>query len=207
MGIKPYHNESLNVLYNSLFCDMPECYRSMATSAAEYPWDILLSDKSSEELLLAVATDDTLESRSKLLACRKLDVMGHRIAQKELLGVVIEVGLGRGLDVIAAFKDGTARYINQSGKMIVWEAATAESAALIDHLFNESTTVVSKIGPWNDKRLPAPANGSVRLNFLVADGLYFGQGPFDVLAADAMGGPVIQGALQLMLFLTDKVPA
>jgi len=207
MDIQPYQSESLNILYNSLFCDIPEGYQSTAASNTEYPWDILLSDKSSEVLLLAVATDDTLESRVKLLACRKLAAMGHHIAQKELLGVVIEVGLEKGLDVIAAFKDGTARYINQSGKMIIWEAATAESATLINHLFNESTTVVSKIGPWNDKRLPAPAAGYVRLNFLVSDGLYFGQGPFDVLAADAMGGPVIEAALQLMLFLTDKVPA
>lgn len=35
------------------------------------------------------------------------------------------------------------------------------------------------IGPRHKARLAAPGEGLMRLSFLVADGLYFGQGPFN----------------------------
>ena len=37
-----------------------------------------------------------------------------------VLGVIVEVGLDEGLDVLASYQDGTARYINYTGKMILW---------------------------------------------------------------------------------------
>jgi hypothetical protein len=120
------------------------------------------------------------------------------------MGVVIEVGMENGLDTLAAYVDGTARYINQAEKMIVWEAPSDLSQKLIDDLFTASANVVKQIGPWEKKRLAQPANGNIRLNFLVADGLYFGQGPLDVLSKDPIGAPVIQAATQLLIFLTEQ---
>lgn len=207
MSIQPYHNESLNVLYNSLFCDMPAVYQTDITEQASYPWDILLDNNISDEALRSVIVDDALESRMKLLAYHQLRAKGYTAGNKELLGVVIEVPLENGLDVLAAFKDGTARYINQSEKLIVWETQTAASERLMDELFAAAMSVVNRIGVWDGARLPPPSRGEVRLNFLVSDGLYFGQGPFNVLAADAMGAPVINAATELMMFLMGKVPA
>jgi len=207
MSIKPYHNESLNVLYNSLFCDMPAVYQTDASQQQLYPWDVLLHNNNSDEALRSVIADDALESRMKLLAYHQLRTKGYTAGNKELLGVIIEVPLENGLDVLAAFKDGTARYINQSEKLIVWETQTAASERLMDELFAAAMSVVNRIGVWDGARLPPPNRGEVRLNFLVSDGLYFGQGPFNVLAADAMGAPVINAATELMMFLTGKVPA
>jgi len=123
---------------------------------------------------------------------------------KEISAVIIEVGLPEGLDVVAAFKDGSARYINYSGKMIIWETHTEESGRLIEQLFADSMEVVKKIGPWAEPRREPPANGLVRLSFIVSEELYFGEGSFEVLQKDPLGGPVISDAILLMQFLIDK---
>ena len=204
MNISPYNDATLNVMYNQLFCDIPELYNN---HAAGYPWDVLFNNKSSNQQLLSLASDVKAGSRINLLAYNQLKTKGYPVDSKELLGVIIEVGLENGLDVVAAFKDGTARYINQSGKLIIWETKTEESEKLGDNLFAASLEVVSKIGAWDKARLPQPGKDQIRINFLVAEGLYFGQGPFEVLARDAMGGPVIHAAQQLLTFLTDKALA
>jgi hypothetical protein len=36
------------------------------------------------------------------------------------------------------------------------------------------------------------------MTFLVSDGLYFGEGPFNALQKDPMGGPVLAKATQLV---------
>jgi hypothetical protein len=186
---------------------MPAIYQTGIAQQPSYPWNILLDNNNTDEALLNLIADDTLESRMKLLAFHQLRLKGYTVGNKELLGVIIEVQLEKGLDVLAAFKDGTARYINQSEKLIVWETQTAESGRLINDLFEAAINVVNKIGVWDGARLPPPGKGEVRLNFLVSDGLYFGQGPFNVLAADAMGAPVINAATELMVFLMGKVHA
>jgi len=198
----PYQTESLNLIYNLLFCDNPELFKGSATDQSVYPWNIVFATHDNTEELVRLTEDDGVESRVQLLAHSKLRAQGHSINYQELLGVVIEVGMDDGLDVIAAYSDGSARYLNYSEKLIVLEAQTEQSNALIDELFNCGNEVIQKIGPWDKDRLPAPPAGQVRLTFLVSDGLYFGQGPIDVLAEDPMGGPVINAAAELMKYLT-----
>ena len=76
--------------------------------------------------------------------------------------MVVEVGLPGGLDVLAAFSEGGARYINQAEKLLVWETQTPESRQLIDELFAASITVVNQIGTWDQPRRPFPPSGMVR---------------------------------------------
>jgi hypothetical protein len=200
---QPYSNPALNTIYHQLFCDEWSSYKTDPASPAEFPWSVLLSDTVDEDALNVLATDAANPSRIKLLAARKLAAAGKPIPYNELLGVIIEVGMDTGLDTLAAFTDGSARYINHAEKIIIWDSGTRESNAIIDELIKVSKSVVSQIGPWTDARLPAPGPGTIRLNFLVTDGLYFGEGPFDVLQQDAMGGPVIQAALALLQYLTS----
>jgi hypothetical protein len=197
--ITPYASDDLNRIYNLLFCDDPAMYKTAGSNAETVPWPVLLNTNTTD--LHKLLNDKNAESRVRLLASRQLLALGQPVS-KELLGVIVEVGLDEGTDTLAAYKDGTARYINHSGKMILWETATAESGTIIRQLFSDSENVVAQIGVWAEPRLPAPAAGDIRLNFLVTDGLYFGQGPFEVLQNDAMGGPVIQSALALLQYLT-----
>jgi hypothetical protein len=46
--------------------------------------------------------------------------------------------------------------------------------------------------------LPPPRRGSIRLSFLVSDGLYFGVGPMTTLSSDDIGGPVLRSATALL---------
>ncbi|CAN5779137.1 hypothetical protein BH11BAC3_BH11BAC3_27310 [soil metagenome] len=200
---KPYQNEALNAAYEMLFCDNLGLYRFPA-QGLNYPWDSLLADDFKEEALQAISNDQSLESRQQLLACNLLLANGVKPTRKELLGVIVEVALPGGLDVVAAFTDGTARYLNHAEKILIWETTTTDSSVIINKLFNESENLVKQIGPWNEDRRPFPVNGNVRLTFLVSDGLYFGEAPFEVLHADPMAGSVINATLALMTFLIDK---
>lgn len=80
-----------------------------------------------------------------------------------LLGTIVEVGLDAGLDVIAAFKDGRVRYINHTGKLAIFEAASSEVAAPAEHLIAVSQPIVDRIGPSEQPRRPPPPKGSVRM--------------------------------------------
>jgi hypothetical protein len=198
---RPYRNEGLNKIYDLLFCDNLDLY----TRQDIYPWDILFARPADRERLQAVAMDRSLEARARALAWLQLRKGDVPVMVKELLGIVIEVSLPEGLDVLAAFSDGTARYINHAEKMIVWETRTEESQQLIADLFNRSVAVVNQIGPWDKARRSFPTGGMVRLSFLVSDGLYFGEGPFEHMATkDPLSGPVIEAATRLMAFLTNQ---
>lgn len=199
----PYKNEGLNVIYNLLFCDDINLYKENNIEPGCYPWSILFNADADNKELEKISTDLSLETRQRLLACHLLKTKGIKENSKELSGVIIEVGLDEGLDVLAAFEDGTARYINHAETMIVWETQTKESDEIIKRLFETSKNVVRQIGPWEKERKQPPANGMVRLSFLVSGEIYFGEGPFDVLAKDQMGGPVINAGIELMKFLID----
>jgi len=118
--------------------------------------------------------------------------------------VIVEVGLDKGLDVLASFSDGTARYINQTGKILIWETKDEISNKLTENLFIKSKQIVDKIGPWDKPRLPHPTKGNVRITFLVSDGLYFGEAPTNVLFNDTLASPALLSATDLMKYLTEK---
>ena len=155
--------------------------------------------------LKEVAENRALDARYRIIAYNTLRSCGVAIDVKELLGVIVEVALPGGLDVLAAYKDGTARYINHVENMVVWETKTEDSDKLIDQLFTDSTNVIKAIGPWDKERRDFPTSTMVRLTFLVSDGLYFGEGKFDVMQKDPMAGPVIHSATKLLTFLTIKM--
>jgi hypothetical protein len=201
----PYKDEATNVIYNLLFCDNPGLYKAHAKLPLVYPFDILLAEKSTPAELLKIASSPSSETRASILAYNRLTSMGHKPGQKELLGVIVEVGLDEGLDVVAAYKDGSARYINYTGKIVVWETKTEASAKLTKNLFAQSEPVLSKIGPWNQPRRPHPAKGMARITFLVSDGIYFGEGPVDAFFNDPMAGPVLNAAAEWMKYLTEQV--
>lgn len=193
-------------LYALLFCDEPQLYLANQQAPYSFPYSIL-ADGSDSMQLKSLAADTSQESRIRLLACHQLQQTGQIVASKELLGVVVEVALAEGLDVLAAYADGTARFLHHTGRVIIWENGTDNrSRRLIDQLFTESARVVAQIGPWNQPRRPAPASGMARISFLVADGLYFGEAPLNNLFSDPLAAPALQAATTLMQFLTSMQP-
>ncbi len=140
-----------------------------------------------------------------MLAYNRLFLEGYKSGGKELLAVIVEVGLDEGLDVLASFCNGTARYINHSGKVLIWESAGDENVNNITkELFAESRKIINQIGPWGKPRCPAPTSGNVRITFLVSDGLYFGEGPTNVLFNNPMASAALMKATELMQYLTQR---
>ena len=195
---EPYGEQHVNFLYNLLFCDNLDLFKNDAAVESSTLWATLLSDEPDFAGLERIAGDEQEESRCRALAYNRLRAGGRAVPPKQLLGVIVEVPLRQGLDTLAAYPDGRARYLNQSGKVAIFEGGPPEVETLAKELVAVSQDLVNAIGPWDRERLPPPRSGNVRITFLVSDGLYFGEGPLQALQSDAMGGPVLAKATQLL---------
>src|SRR5436190_14148798 len=180
---RPYARPDIDLIYNLLFCDDPHLFQSGGAKPAGSLAAVLSKSTTAEELE-RIGGAAAEESRVRVLAYNRLRAEGRPVPKRQLLGVIVEVPLQEGLDVLAAFGDGTMRYINHTGKRAVVETATKEMAAKGKQLLKAAEAAVGRIGPWDKPRLPPPRLGSVRLTFLVSDGLYFGEGPQKAIAAD-----------------------
>jgi len=195
-----------------LFGDVPvlEWPRPDATGRTEQPWaqfvvaqDAYRNHDAATAIaaLQQVVALPGLEARQYLQAWHFLRILGVAPPADEarrVLGVVVEVSLPEGLDLVVAYADLSARYFNHSGAGVVWEGGTDLADTPIQNLLAAGQTVANVIGPWHEARRAAPPTGHVRINSLTASGLYFGEGPFDVLFNDSLASPVIAGALALM---------
>ena len=89
------------------------------------------------EILLQVACNPKMETRILLwtwTALRRLGIHPKSYEADEIKGVVIQVPMKNGVDVLAAYADGTARYVNFSGKTIIWEITDATITTAIHKL-------------------------------------------------------------------------
>ena len=202
---------------DTLFGDLPLSEWPPDPASAEgSPWDSFLAARrglessdppSAVASLRRVLSAPGLESRHYLQAWHHLRAVGEQPGEgqaKHLYGVVVEVSMPDGLDLLAAYEDGTARYYNYSGAGIVWDGADGSLDPAVSALLEAGRTLVTQIGPWEGARPPAPRDGNVRASLLTPSGLHFGEGSFDALASDPLGGPVIVAATRLMQELIAK---
>lgn len=155
-----------------------------------------------------IAQKHDIESRYRLQAWHFLREAGARPPshlERNVLGVVVEVGMDSGHDLLAAYTDKTARYYNYSGAGVVWERPNSSLDNPIEAVLIAARSIVQHIGPWDGARRPPPPAGHVRLNILTPSGLYFGEGSFDDLNQDSTARPLTQAALNLMRGLTSMV--
>ena len=183
------------------FCGFKDLYKNNNKQSNLYPWDILFTKTIKIEDLKRIIDDENAETRVKILAYNKLLACGQVSNSKEILAVIVEVGLDGGLDVLASYNDGTARYINKTGKVIIWEKIDENSNVLTNKLFDESANIVKQIGPWENSRKSFPTIGNARITFLVSDGLYFGEGTIDVLFNDELAKSALITATELMIYI------
>ena len=193
----PFENPAANTIYNLLFCDDLSAFRAKAGQSQTSWQAILFGDPASMADLKALAADLSQEGRIRYLAFARLREFGVPVQPKVLLGVVVEVHFDIGLDAIAAFSEGGVRYVNHSGKLVVVEGV-ATFRPIVERLFSASEPVVAQIGVWQKARRPPPSVESVRLTFLLSDGLTFGEGPLPVMQQDPMAGPILSEAHELM---------
>jgi len=193
----PYPNDAINEIYNFLFCDELTAFKPRPGQSPA-AWQVtLFAEPADVSALSTLAGDASQEGRVRYLACTKLRQLGEAVPMKRLLGVIVEVPLESGLDVLAVYSEGGVRYINQTGKLAVFEGV-ASLQPHVQRLLAASEAVVTGIGPWRKPRRPPPKRGNMRLTFLTSDGLCFGEGPWSAMQREATAGPVIQRATDLL---------
>jgi hypothetical protein len=201
---EPYPQKETNFIYNLLFCDEPAMFAPKAGEKGVDWKEALYTSAPNKERVAALARNPAVESRVRLLAYNWLRARGAAAGPRELLGVVVEVPLEEGLDVLAAYRDGRVRYINQSCKMAIYEGSPPDVEGKVRELLAASEIAVARIGPWDKPRLPAPAAENIRMTFLVSDGLYFAEGPFSLMMREPMAAPVINRATELLQLVVKQ---
>jgi len=200
----------------ALFGDMPVDKWGSDSSTQNFPWSAFASARQSiaasdatraVEQWKTILNTPNLESRHYVQAWHFLRQHAQQPSPdiaKKVFGVVVEVGMPKGLDLLAAYPDHSARYYSFSGGGVVWEHPDESLNPLIDALLAASERVVEQIGPWDGERPPVPPTGQIRISFLTPSGLHFGQAPMQALASDPLGGRVVQLATELMQALIAK---
>jgi hypothetical protein len=193
----PYSETAINDIYNMLFCDNLSAFLPSA-GRAPVPWQLVLSSEPPDiPALVALADDSNQEGRIRYLAYTRLRALGHTVPAKRLFGVIAEIPMPSGMDTLAAYSDGGVRHINYTSKLVIFEQVPSLQP-YVQRLFAVAGSAVARLGPWEESRRPPPKAGQVRITFLVSDGLYFGEGPMTTMQRDAIGGPVIQKAGELL---------
>jgi hypothetical protein len=209
-----------NPIRETLFGDMPlDQWPRDGISSETLPWSAFVSARSH---LAAGRESDAVACWQQILQHPGLEPRQylqawHFLRQrhqqpppdvaKQLLGVVVEVAMPEGLDLLAGYTDHSACYYSYSGAGVVWEHPDTSLDAAIAQLLDASKQVVSMIGSWDHARPAPPLKGQVRMSFLTPSGLHFGEGPVDVVSRDPLGGRVIQSAAALMKALIAKTKA
>jgi len=118
-----------------------------------------------------------------------------------VLGVVAEVAVDGAHDVLAAYRDGSVRYLNHGGGATVADAGDLEPVEVVDavaHLVAIGQTVAPTIGVWAEPARPALPVGHSRFTMLTPGGARFVQGPDDALRADATATGLFAAATELL---------
>lgn len=200
----------------ALFGDMPLQFWPQDQRSADFsPWSEFYAARKEAEaqntaaavsIWQAILNTPDLESRHYLQAWHFLRQFGVKPPpedEKKILGVVFEVPMDDGLDLLAAYADMSARYYNFTGAGVIWEHPDDSLDPTIKELLDAAAGLAAKIGPFEEDRPPPPPNGAIRISLLTPSGLHFGQGPFSALQNDPIGAPTVNAGTQLMLRLTE----
>jgi len=197
-----------------LFGDLPLSFWG-AVPSNEIPWTLFRKvkelDEEGEDLsaigtLREIIALPGLESRQYLQAfyfLRRLYAVAEN--DKKLYGVVVEVAMEEGTDLLAVYADHSARYYNYSGSAFVWESSNTIIEQKINNILSLGNGIVKRIGPWTGERPGIPRPGFARLNFLTAAGLHFGEAEQTALFNDPMAGKIMYAMLDMMQTLTSMV--
>jgi hypothetical protein len=147
-----------------------------------------------------------IESRTYLQAWHCLRMLGVEPddpTRREVIGMAVEVGLGPGLDSVAAYKDRSARYFNHSGAAVIWDTETSEMNAQIESFLGVAQTVGENTEPFDEDHPSPPDRGMMLINILTPGGIHIGMGPMNAMQGDPLGAAVTETAIALMQALMN----
>ncbi len=113
-----------------------------------------------------------LETRVELWvwsALRELSVQPDAKLAFEVLGVVVEIPMQDAYDSVAGYKDGTARYLNFSGKAIFWDVKDPTVLGLCQALLGSAAQAGSQAKPRLSVALP---KSGMQVTLLTRSGMF-----------------------------------
>jgi len=136
--------------------------------------------------LRSILQSPKLETRIQLFAWSGLRELGEKPEGRlayEVLGVVVEVPQEGAYDTLAAYVDGSARYLNFSGKAVFWDAPDPAIKRLCQALVDSTIPASGKAKERTSLALP---RRGVQATMLTRSGPYvIANPPQTVLAAGA----------------------
>lgn len=143
------------------------------------------SKREAISVLKSILALSRVETRIQLWvwsALRELGVQPDPAIAYEVLGVVVEVPMRGEYDTLAAYQDGSARYLNFSGKAIFHDAPDAVTEALCRTLFQAAASAGSHARPRSGVALP---KSGTHLTILARAGMFVVSNPPDPVVEDA----------------------
>ena len=135
-----------------LFADLPPLTAIETYAAVADLHNLALAaareDESGARDILARVVEGATESRVRLQAwslARRVGIEPPPDDAQARARVVVDVGFDAGIDTLAAYVDGTARYLNQAGGGIVWETADETIGASIEALIQAGQEVAERM--------------------------------------------------------------
>jgi hypothetical protein len=214
------HDESAaDTLRRFVYGDAPmEEWVTQGAGTAGAPWDAFERARrraeagespAAADIWHEIALSDGLESRQTLQAWKFLSDAGYGPAPdraKTVLGAIMEMPVEDGHDLLAAYADGSARYLNYSGKVaLVEDRSLLEIQAAIHRWIEVGEVFVQAMGAWDHPELPPLLPGQMRIMVLTPSGPHFGQGPAENVSTDQRAMPFIDAATTLVQLIFDLV--
>jgi hypothetical protein len=191
--------------------NLDEADELLQLEVSRYPWVMLavahlrIGQGKTEEAarLLHAVTLIAQETILELWAWHNLRRIGKRPSaaqQEKVLGIVIEVPNEGGEDLLASYADGTARYLNHQGGMIIWDTFDERITPLI----HEGIRMARPMGNLEQYHLDEPVpDDEVRLTVLTPAGMYIWEGSpedgSDVALLFAKQAGLLRALVQLVL--------
>lgn len=197
-----------------LYGDVPMDQWPEGDDHAEAPFDLFVRARThladgDQDLAVrawsAIAHDETLESRNRLQAWQFLRSINvhpdETLVARQAWGVVVEVPIDGGHDVLAAYAVGGVRYLNHAGGATVLDEGQGGEKVLVarDRLLVAGQALADVLGPWTEPALPEVPADQTRLLVLTPGGHRFGQGPDEALRQEPLAEAVFSAATELLV--------
>ena len=151
-------------------------------------------------LLERIASDANVETIHRVQAIRLLSAFGVEASEsQEILGIVLEMSMPKGVDILAGYVDHTAYYINYSGKAVVWKRPDATLDAGINTFLEAARNLLAGSDSLSSQVPSGPlTTGRGQMRLMSLDGCRFVEDTFDNLAARTQEGQVLVSGTQLL---------
>jgi hypothetical protein len=163
--------------------------------------------KGAAEVFREILKMPGLDSRHYLQAWHFLRTLGTAPEQAdagEVLGVVVEVAMPRGLDLLAVYADLSARYLNYSGAGIIWEHPDDSLDAELESLLDAGQEMAETLTLWERDKPDPPPVGQMRINILTPAGLKFTEAHMNALGSQPEASALVNVATTLIKKLMEK---